>query len=436
MPPVTLEDEQPADLPVAPGDGAADESDFRRRSAIIAAGWLATNLGLQIATLPLRFVLKDEVHLSAAMLSSFFAIGHASNYVKPLAGVMTDSIPLCGTRRRHYLLFSLLSTGAFWILLSLVPRTYAWMLPVYAVMYIGVVFTSSTLGGVMVEAGSHFRAAGRLTAQRIGMFKLAEIMGGPIGGYLATFPFVVPACLGAALHLGLIPFLMRYLPSEPTARLDRGVWQEVARQGRVLLHSRTLLGAAGMIFLLAAAPGLNTPLFFYQTNTLGFSKQFVGFLSLIGAAAGIVTAALYYPACRRFNLRTLVAVSIVLHTLGALCYLGYKSENSAMVIAAIWGATHTMAMLPVYDIALRATPRGSEAIGYALMMSMWNLTNAFADVTGSFIFDFLGRDLTPLIWIDAMTTLVVIVAVPFMPRALSSREDAAVQETGADAPPV
>jgi Na+/melibiose symporter-like transporter len=421
---MTLLEDEP--LPAEPAN-PAEQREFQRRSLVVAMGWLTTNLGLQIATLPLRFVLKDELHLSAAMLSSFFAIGHFSNYVKPLAGVMTDSIPLCGTRRRHYLLFSLLSTGLFWIVLSLVPRKYGWMLPLYSLMYIGVVFTSSTLGGVMVEVGNQFRAAGRLTAQRIGMFKVAELAGGPLGGYLATFPFIVPACLGGALHLALIPFLMRFLPPEPPARVNMGAWLEVKRQGKVLLHSRTLLGAAGMIFLLAAAPGLGTPLFFYQTNVLQFPKEFVGFLSLVSAAAGMVATVLYYPACRRFDLRSLVAISIVIHSLGALCYLGYHSRESAIVISAIAGITATLAMLPVYDIALRATPRGSEAIGYALMMSMWNLTNALSDLTGSFLFDRLQRNLTPLIWIDALTTLVVIVAVPFMPRALSTREDALVK---------
>jgi Na+/melibiose symporter-like transporter len=403
----------------SPGD---DAGEFQRRALVIAIGWLATNLGLQIATLPLKFVLKDEVHLSAAVLSSFFAIGNFSNYVKPLAGVMTDSIPLCGTRRRHYLLFSLLATGVFWILLSLVPRTYSWMLPVYAVMYVGVVFTSSTLGGVMVEAGNHFRAAGRLTAQRIAMFKLAEVLGGPTGGLLAVFPFVVPATLGAALHLLLIPFLMRFLPPERPVKLVTGVWQEVARQGRVLAQSRTLLAAAGMIFLLAASPGLITPLFFYQTNVLGFSKPFVGLLALITAAAGIVAAILYYPLCRVLSLRVIVSGSIIVHAAGALCYLFYRSHESAIVISAISGMTATFAMLPVYDIALRATPRGSEAIGYALMMSMWNLTNALSDVIGAAIFERFDRNLGPLIWIDTATTLVVLAVVPFMPKALSTRE--------------
>ena len=226
----TLKDEQQPEVPGAAPDSPEEQREFQRSSAVVAAGWLATNLGLSIATLPLKIVLKEEVLLSAAMLSSFFVIGHFTNYVKPLAGVMTDSIPFFGTRRRHYLLFSLLSTGLFWMLLSLVPRTYGWMLSVYTVMYVGVVFTSTTLGGVMVEVGNRFRAAGRLTAQRVGMFKVADLAGNFIGGFLAKAPFTISAFLGAGLHLALIPFLMRFLPKEPPARLDQSAWLEVNRQ--------------------------------------------------------------------------------------------------------------------------------------------------------------------------------------------------------------
>jgi MFS family permease len=424
MTPAALNEESSSDIPSPTLDAAAERREYLRQSTVIASGWLATNLGLQIALLPLKFVLKDEVHLTAAALSSFFFIGNFTNYIKPLAGVMTDSIPLCGTRRRHYLLFSLLSAGLLWIALSFVPRTYGWMLPVYALMYVGVVFTSSTLGGVMVEAGNRFRAAGRFTAQRIGMFKVAEVLGGPIGGYLANFPLVLPVTICALLHIGLIPVLMRHLPPDPPLKQERNPCAEVARQGRVLLHSHTLLGAALMIFLLAAAPGLNTPLFFYQTNVLHFSREFVGLLTTVMAISGIAAAALYYPACRRYSLRTIVAASIVAHALGALCYFGYQSRETAILISVISGMTATFAMLPVYDIALRATPRGSEAIGYALMMSMWNLTSNLSDLSGSWIFDLVGRRLGPLIWIDAATTLLVLVAVPFMPRVLSHREDA------------
>ena len=423
-----LKEELPAGRSDTTLEPAPEKSEFQRLSATVAAGWLATNLGLQIGTFALKFVLSEQVKLDATAISSFFFFGNLSNYIKPLAGVLTDSVPLCGTRRRHYLLFSLLATGVFWILLSLVPRQYAWMLPVYTLMYFGVMFTSTTLGGVMVEIGQRFRAAGRLTSQRIGMFKLADLTGVKVASVLAYFPFQVPACICAAFHLALIPFLMRFLPRERPAELDREALAEVARQGRVLVQSRTLLAAAGMIFLLAAAPGVGTPLFIYQTKILGFSKGDLGTLGFISAVAGMAAATLYFAACRRFNLRNLVAVSIVIHTLGVLCYLFYHSWEAALVISAITGITGTLAMLPVYDIAARATPKGSEAIGYALMMSVWNLTNAWADWIGSYLFDHrLGKQLTPLIWIDAVSTLVVIAAVPFLPRALSQREDSAAK---------
>jgi hypothetical protein len=298
-------------------------------------------------------------------------------------------------------------------------------------MYFGVMFTSTTLGGVMVEVGNRFKASGRLTSQRIGMFKLADLTGGPLGGWLSNFHFSVPACLCAGLHLALIPFLMRYLPPEEPSKLDRGPWVEVARQGKTLIGNRTLLGAAAMIILLAASPGMGTPLLFYQTDVLHFSKTFIGNLGFVGAAAGMIAAAVYFPVCRRFKLSNVVAVGIIIHTLGGLCFLFYRSWETAIIVTAISSVTSTMVMLPVYDIAIRATPKGSEAIGYAVMMSVWNLTNAWADWLGSFLWQRLkdsafaatmGTPIGPLILIDAISTIIVIVAVPFMPKALSAKE--------------
>src|SRR5438046_1171147 len=74
---------------------------------------------------------------------------------------------------------------------------------------------------------------------------------------------------------------------------------------RALLRNRALLTAAGMICLIAAAPGFGTPLFFYQVDTLHFSKQFIGNLELIHAAFGLGAAWFYQRACRRLPLKTL-----------------------------------------------------------------------------------------------------------------------------------
>jgi hypothetical protein len=90
-------------------------------------------------------------------------------------------------------------------------------------------------------------------------------------------------------------------------------------------------------------------------------------------------------------------------------------------------------MLPVYDLAARATPRGSEAMGYAVMMSVWNFTNAFSDVTGSWLYGHMGLTFIDLVWVNAGTTALVLVALPFLPGLLMNSRDGDREAIAAEA---
>jgi MFS family permease len=404
-------------------DRSIDGRSLSSLALLMWLGWAGTNLGIAVADLPLKFLLKVDLHRSAAEVSAFFAIGAFTNYIKPLAGLLVDSVPLFRTRRRWYLIGSLLGSGILWIVLALVPRDYNILLATYALLYLTIVFTSTSLGGVMVEVGQRFNAAGRLTAQRISAFRIGSLLGGPIGGYLASMPFLVSMTAAAVLHLVLVPLYVVGLPEPPTARLNRSVPTEALNQFKTLLRSTTLLAAAFMIFLIAASPGFGTPLLFHQTDTLKFSKAFVGILVFIGAATGLVTTGIYYFACRKLNLRLLITGSIIVHALGTITYLYYHDIRTAIIVTAISGVTGTLTMLPVYDLAARGTPKGSEAIGYAVMMSVWNLTNALSDWAGSTLFTKFHLTFRDLVWVNAGTTLLVLIVVPFLPRALMLRRD-------------
>lgn len=399
--------------------------DYQGQATLISAGWLGTNLGLAIGEFCLRFVLKDDLHQNAEALSRFFFIGQFLNYLKPFAGVLTDSFPFLQTRRRSYLLFSLLITGIGWLLLGFVARSHSYnaLLLTYTLTYMCVVFTSTTLGGVMVEVGMRYRAEGRLTAQRIGMFKLGALAGGPIGGFLASYAFVISASIAGFMHLLLVPLFAMFMPERRLARRNSKVWDETVRQAEALFRAPVLLAAAGMVFLIAIAPGFHTPLLFYQTNQLLFSKQEVGILDFIMNCCGFGAAAAYHIACRRIPLRVLVATSIAVHALGSLSFFFYHDWNTARIITGIDGITATLAMLPVYDMAVRSTPRGSEALGYSVMMSVWNLTNKLSDWTGSLLYSNFHLTFRDLVWVNSGTTILALVAVPFLPLALMKSKD-------------
>src|SRR5438309_2352460 len=102
----------PAAIPASVADDP--RRSFSQLAWLVALGWLGTNLGINVTDLPLKLTLKEGLGLTATSLSVFFAIATFTNYIKPLAGILVDSVPLFGTRRRWYLLLSLFGTGCLW----------------------------------------------------------------------------------------------------------------------------------------------------------------------------------------------------------------------------------------------------------------------------------------------------------------------------------
>jgi Na+/melibiose symporter-like transporter len=411
------------------------EREFQRFAMLLGTGWISTNIGYSIADLPVKFMLKDQLHCDAKAVAAYFAIGEFTNYIKPLAGILTDSVPLFGTRRRYYLLLSLLACGLMWLVYGMMPRRYGVLLATYTFLHVFIVFISTTLGGIMAEGGERFRASGRLSSQRVGIMRVVSLIGGPVGGWLATRPFTVTASITAAFHFILLPLYYFKFREPTTAQVDTHAVEAIKAQGRALFRNRALWSAAGLIFLIEIAPGFNTPLLYYQTDTLGFAKTLVGLISSFAGGASLLGAVIFNRLCRKYPLRPMLWAGIIIHVFAALLYLGYRTPQSAIWITVCYSAAQTLAVLPLYDLAVRATPKGSEALGYAVMMSVFNITLRLSDYIGSMLFTKdpvkvfgvtvlqQGVSFNSLIWLNAITTALVLVAIPLLPRTLTDHRD-------------
>ena len=210
-----------------------------------------------------------------------------------------------------------------------------------------------------------------------------------------------------------------------TATPTPGVWAAAARQLRAIRGSRTLWSAAGLLFLVYLAPGFQTPLLYHQQDVLRFSPAFMGRLQLIGGGGALLGAAVYAWLCRRVPLRTSLVSGIALNTGSTLFYLGYDSPAAAIAITLAAAVLGAIALLPIYDLAARATPGGSESFGYALLLSVQSLAMfGVSDVVGSTLYDRFHVGFKSLVWINAASTAAVLLFVPFLPRALLSPREA------------
>lgn len=396
-----------------------------RWAVLIGAGVFATTMSQPaVLRLPFQNLLKADLHVSREAMASFFALSTIAWYFKPLAGIFTDSVPLFGTRRKHYLILSALIAGALYLLVGVVPRTYTSVLMAMIAVNCMLVVGSTVVGGLVVEIGNRERATGRLNSSRYVVMNACTLIGGPLGGFLAARAFGLTTIAGAAIAMSVVPFAWLMLKEPSIAQANSQAWINAKAQFRTLMRSKTLWTAAGLLFLVYIAPGFATPLYYFQTDTLKLSQQFIGTLILLAGAFGIVGAFIYSVMCKKLTLRTLLYISIIINVVGTMCYLFYHSGRAAAFIESENGLIGTVAELALMDLAARATPRGNEGLGFALMMSVRNGGQALSDIFGSWLIDRHHVTFFHLVWLNAGTTALILFVIPFLPSILIDRSDA------------
>jgi MFS family permease len=434
-----------------------------------------------LGSLPTLFLLKEKLHLGKEQVAVFFLWATFAWNLKPIAGVLTDAFPIFGSRRKVYLVAGATGAAFCWIALGFFHDSYAALLGFSIALNAAIVFASTAMGGLQVEASQAFAAPGRITSLRQIFMSIAQLSAPLLGGWLASKAFGFTAGIAATVLIAAASVTLLVLkeearePLKPLSEIELAqprykpsigvlvgiaafaaaaiacVTNEETRsvgisllallavffmiiglavvptrnpvifkaQGQLtqILGSKTLWLAVVMLFLIYTVPGLYTSLTFKQSDELHFSKEFIGRLTAWEAAMGLGAAFAYAAICKHFNLRTLLIGSVLANALLTLTYLLYTRET-AIYIHSITGFIAVASELALMDLAVRSTPKGCEALGFALMMSIRNFGIAMSDVIGTKMIDGYGFKFSQLVLINATTTAVVLLFVPMLPRAI------------------
>ena len=396
---------------------------YRSAAFVVVIGIMATTLAQPgvLAALPIRNLLKNALGLDRTASAAFLFWTGLAWYLKPIVGIITDSFPLFGSRRRSYLLLGAGLATLGWLALTVTPHTVNALLAVIVCINTAMVLASTVTGGFLVETAQNEGASGRLTALRQFVQQVCGLINAPISGFLASV-----ALMWAALASGMIVFLLvpvtiwflkeDYHPPRPLSA--------AGAQFRTIIRARSLWAAAGLMLLFYIAPGFGTAIFYRQQNDLHMTPQLQGWIGFAAAIAGILTAMLYGWLCERLRLRTLLAVAIAVSTATNLLYVFYASVPLAFTIDTINGFGFSLAELALMDLAVRATPVGSEGLGYSLMLSVRNLAIFGTDVLGSKLLDSYGWSFDWLVYANSATTALALPLVFLLPAVLVGRHDA------------
>ena len=397
---------------------------------VIIAGVLATTLAQPqvLARLPLQNLLKNELHLDRTANAAFFFWAGLAWYLKPFAGILTDAFPLFGSRRKSYIVISASLAALSWLALTVTPHEFRDLLLVGILINAFMVIASTVVGGYMVETAQANSGSGRLTATRQFVQQACLIVNGPAAGYLASIAFGWTAATCGGIILLLVPVTILFLQERRQQPDSRQILANARAQLVNIATARTMWGAAGLMALFYIAPGFATALFYKQQNELHLDTQAQGFLQLIAGVCGVLAALGYGVLCRRLNLRTLLVGCMMFATAANLGYLFYSSAGRAQAIEGLNGFGYTLAELALMDLAVRATPAGSEGLGFSLMVSIRNLALFGTDWFGSHLLDEYHFSFDSLVLANSLTTLIAVPLVFLLPRLLVLRKDAEIYE--------
>jgi hypothetical protein len=411
--------------------GVAENSERNNRGLINAAivivvGVLATTLAQPqvLARLPLQNLLKNELHVDRAANAAFFFWAGLAWYFKPFAGILTDAFPIFGSRRRNYILISTTLCTLSWVGLYFTPHEYNKLLWACIVINFFMVVASTVVGGYMVEVAQAASASGRLTAIRAFVQQVCTIINGPTAGYLASIAFGWTAASCGGVMFLLLPAAVFFLREKRKRINSRELLENAGKQLVNIGTAKTMWAAAGLMALFYIAPGFSTAIFYRQQNEMHLNTHAQGYLQLIAGICGVVAALAYGYACRRLKLRGLLLWCLGFATVVNLGYLYYSSFGRAQLIDGINGFGYTLAELALMDLAIRATPFGSEGLGFSLMMSVRNLALFGTDWFGAKLLEQYHVGFNSLVVFNSATTLVAVPLVLLLPRVLVSKTDA------------
>lgn len=405
--------------------------------AILTVYFVQGVLGL--ARLAVSFFLKDDLGLSPSQMAALMGVAALPWIIKPLLGLLSDSVPIAGYRRRPYLILSGLLGTLSWIALATVVQN-AWTATfALLVTSLSVALSDVIVDSIVVErarkesllrSGSlqsltwGVSAVGGLFTAYLSGWLLEQFSSQIVFGITAIFPLIVAAIAGLIAEQPLPVFAPDRL-GHSTPRQQIGLLWSALRQKSILLPTL-------FVFCWQATPSADSAFFYFTTNELGFEPEFLGRIRLVTSFAALVGIAIYQRFLKAVPFRQILGWSITISAvLGMTSLLLVTHANRAIGINDRWFSLGDslvltvmgqIAFMPILVLSARLCPPGIEATLFALLMSVFNLSGLFSNELGAILTHWLGisetefSNLWILVVIANLSTLLPLALLGWLPR--------------------
>jgi hypothetical protein len=352
------------------------------------------------------------------MMAWFFAIGMLPWSLKILPGLLLDSVPFFRTRRRYYLIIGAMGASLLWLLLAVVPRTFAALAAVCFCMNVFLVIASSAGGALYVEAGDRLAITGRLTSVRNWVDNFNTVVAGAFAGLLAKAHFAVFAVSVAVVPLTLVPVAWWLVKEPQTAKYQHSTLHDAWTAIKIVVRTRDVWIAFAFVCFICALQSFLSSQYKVQTD-LKFSVVTIGILQSISGLGGILGASLYGVLRSQWNLRTWLLLGLACAGMDPFLYRFYSASlYVAIPIDFMHGLLDVMTAMAMLELAARATPVNAAALGFSFIASAWNAGLPLGDNIAALLTDHYKLSFPEVMTVFSCVAVLAFPAVLLLPRSM------------------
>lgn len=323
--------------------------------------------------------------------------------LKPIYGIISDTCPIRGRRRKPYIILSNTVAATAWLILSLLKHNMLATQVCLFVASLATCFSDVMYDSIVVtlakkeDDSSHGKLQSRCWGARAGGALIGAIMGGvlltywdPATVFLAEASICLCVSCTAAYFIEENPFIERG---------STGCLTQICDLFNGLSEKR-LWKPAFFVFVFASTPSSSSAFLYYLVAELKFSTTFLGFLTCVNHGSMLLGTAIYSRYLRNVPFRKFFSILVIISAvLGASPIILVTHMNTNFGVPdglftagddLFLSVIGQIALMPVLILAAKMCPAGIEASLYASFVSVLNFAGIVSEYSGAGLTRFLN----------------------------------------------
>jgi folate/biopterin transporter len=406
-----------------------------------------------LSDLAVSYLYKDDLRLTPSEVSRINSLLTIPWIVKPIYGLISDSFPIFGFRRKPYLFIFGLCVSFCWVMMSVYVDNLSKAFTTILMAQIATAFCNVIGEALVVETSQQQKeldpSAG---AKNVSWYFLVKSIGSLLtafsSGALLEYMdkrnvFLITASFPLIIVVSSLVLQEDRLKAEEVSLPNGASYDTIAQSNLPNVQSNKkdlkeqldlfisfvkqeqIYKPVIFILLYLSTPSYGDPMFYFYTNELKFTPLVMGRLRLIYGIASVLGIILYNKYLKNINFKKLmVASTIVSVSFNLLAMVLVSRLNLTLGIPDIWFCMGADALttalaeinsMPLLVLACEICPKNIEGTLYAFLMSVMNFGSLVSNQTGSILTSALGitnNNFTNLTWMILIANVIYLLPLP------------------------